>query len=143
MAFGNLQRPIITSVSFSVIKTPSLISKNALYFYFSYFVMSFVFLPQYFLIIFNPTSSIFECPSFVSISLILCHNSITFFSFMIFYCFNTTFSPCFFCNFYNHFTHTQEKKYNFNYIKCLIIFDCFHQLKSLTHFLIFIFSNQI
>ena len=74
MAFGNLQRPIITSVSFSVIKTPSLISKNVLYFYFSYFVMSFVFLPQYFLIIFNPTSSIFECPSFVSISLILCHN---------------------------------------------------------------------
>ena len=74
MAFGNLQRSIISSVSFSVIKTPSSISKNALYFYFSYFVMSFVFLSQYFLIIFNPTSSIFESPSFVSISLILCHN---------------------------------------------------------------------
>ena len=30
-----------------------------------------------------------------------------------------------------------------NYIKCLIIFDYFLQVKSLTHSLIFIFSNQI
>ena len=103
-----------------------------------------VFLLQYFLILFSATSSIFECPSFASISLILCHNSIISSSFfiIILYCFNTTFFPCSVCSFYNHFIHTYTRTIYifFNYIKCLMIFGCLPQLKSLAHFLIFIFS---
>ena len=53
MTFGNLQRSVISRVSFSIMKTPSWPSKIAFYFSFSSFVMSFVFLPQYFLIFFN------------------------------------------------------------------------------------------
>ena len=76
MGFGNLERSIIPRVSFSIIKILSSPSKNALYFSFSFSAMSFVFLPYYFLILFNATSAIFECPICLSTSLILCHNSI-------------------------------------------------------------------
>ena len=77
--------------------------------------MYFVFLPQYFLILFNATFAIFENPSYISTSLIFCHNSfISFFFVIINRCFNTTFSPCFFCNFYNHFIHTHTKNIKFS-----------------------------
>ena len=64
MASGNLQRSIIRRVSFSIIKIPVSPSKNALYFSFSSSVMSFVFLPQYFLVLLNAASAIFKCPVF-------------------------------------------------------------------------------
>ena len=53
-------------------------------------------------------------------------NYILFFIVMV-HCFNTTFSPCFFCNFYNHFIYTQEKKIFFWWHKMLNNFS----LKSL------------
>ena len=76
MASGNLQRSIIWSISFSIIKIPVSSSKYALYFCFSSSVMSFVFFPQYFLILFKAISQIFECFICVLRSLTFCHNSI-------------------------------------------------------------------
>ena len=46
------------------------------------------------------------------------------------HCFNTTFFPCFFCNFCNHIIHTQEKSkffwwhkvFNNFSLKCLILY---------------------
>ena len=111
MASDNLQHSIISRVKFPTIKIFASPSKYALYFSFSSYLMLF-FLPQYFLILFNTTPAIFECPSCISIWLIFCHNSIIFsFSFVMFYCFNATFFPCFFCNFYNHFIHTHTQKF--------------------------------
>ena len=112
MASDNLQHSIISRVKFPTIKIFASPSKYALYFSFSSYLMLF-FLPQYFLILFNTTPAIFECPSCISIWLIFCHNSIIFsFSFVMFYCFNATFFPCFFCNFYNHFTYTHTHTQN-------------------------------
>ena len=110
MACGNLQRSIIWRVSFLMIKIPVSPSRYALYFCFSSFMMVFVFLPQCFLILFKATSEIFECfiLCFEAIHCLPQFNYILFFMVML-HCFNTTFFPCFFCNFYNHFIHTQEK----------------------------------
>ena len=110
MASGNLQCSIISRVSFSMIKVPVSASDNALYFCFSSSVMLFVFLPHYFLILFKATSQIFECFICVLTSLTFSSqfNYILLFIVML-HCFNNTFSPCFFCNFYNHFMHTKDK----------------------------------
>ena len=64
MASGNLQRSIISRVSFLITKMPVSRSKNALHFSFSSSVMTFGFLPQYFLILLNAASAIFKCPVF-------------------------------------------------------------------------------
>ena len=82
------------------------------------------FLLQYFLIVFNTTSTIFECPSCISMLLILIHNSFIFSSFYD-KLFNTTFFQCFFCNFYHHFTdtHTHKKKFLMSvFFFCFFIF---------------------
>ena len=99
MASGNLQWSIISCVSFSIIKMPFSPLKNVLCFSFSSPVVSFVFFPLYFLILFKATLAIFECPSFV----FRCHSffariQLYPFFIVILYCFNTTFFPCFFCN---------------------------------------------
>ena len=110
MASGNLKYSIISRVSFSMIKVPVSPSENALFFCFSSSVMFYVFLPQYFLILFKATSQIFECFICVLTSLTFSSqfNYILLFIVMI-HCFNNKFFPCFFCNFYNHFIHTKEK----------------------------------
>ena len=107
VASGNLQCSIISRVSFSIIKIPDSPSKNALYFCFSSFVMSFVFLPQYFLILLNATYAIFEWLIYAPTSLIFCHNSFMSFFIIILNCLNTTFSPCFFC-YLQHFYMYKE-----------------------------------
>ena len=78
IGLGNLQRFITSRVSFLILKTPSSPLKNALYICFFSSVMSFVFLSQYFLILFNTTSAIFECPNCISTLLIFCHDSFIF-----------------------------------------------------------------
>ena len=141
MASDNLQHSIISRVKFPTIKIFASPSKYALYFSFSSYLMLF-FLPQYFLILFNTTSAIFECPSCISIWLIFCHNSIIFsFSFVMFYCFNATFFPCFFCNFYNHFIHTHTKNKIFWWL--FFIFYFFYLLFLFFIFILYFFKSLI
>ena len=134
----------LSHISFSIIKILVSPSKIALFFFFSSSVMYFVFFfhnnfwffltqhQQYLNVLF-----VFRCHSLFA-TIQLYH-----FFIVIFYCFNTTLSPCFFCNVWNYFIHTQEKNNFFlNHIKCFMIFECFFQSKLHKHFLIFIFSDQ-
>ena len=113
MASGNLQCSVISRVSFSIIKIPVSSFKYTLYFYFSSSVMSFVFWPQYFLIVFNTISQIFECFICFDVTHFLPQFNYVLFFIVMLHCFNTTFFLCLFCNFYNHFIHTHTKKFFF------------------------------
>ena len=107
--------------------------------FFFFFFMPFVFFPQYFLILFKATLAIFECLSCISRSLIFCGDLIIF-SFLLLYCFNTTFSPCFFCNFYNHFiyTHTHKNLFDEYFLFFIFVSLWFHTTQS--HNFIFFIS---
>ena len=95
--------------SFSIIETSSSPSKDAFYFHFYFSVMSFVFLQQCFLILFNKISTIFK-KLYFNVAHFMPQFIYFFFFVMINKCFNTTFFSCSFCNFYNHFIHTHKKK---------------------------------
>ena len=129
MAFGNLQHSIISCVSFSIIKIPFLSLKNLLYFFF-FFYNVFCFF-YHFLIIFNAVSEIFKCPvslltSFIFLTTIQLY---LFFIIILYYC-NTTFSPSFFCNFYNHFVYTQKKIFFYYLHKVINNFLLFSPIKN-------------
>ena len=122
MASGNLQRSITSRVKFSIIKAPFLPSKYALHFCFSSYEMFFGFFA---IILFNSSqvnlsNTWMFCLCFDVTHFLPQFNYILFFIVML-YCFNITFFPCFFCNFYNHFIHTQEKDF-FWWLK---IHNCF------------------
>ena len=130
IASGNLQRSVTSRASFSIIKISSSPSKDAFYFYFYFSVMSFVFLPQCLLILFNKISAIF-IKLYFNVAHFMPQFIYFFFFVMINKCFNTTFFSCFFCNFYNHFIHTHKKKINKIVWWLFLLNFYFNQLKLL------------
>ena len=126
-------------------KNTFFIFKKCFVFFFFFFCNVFFF-SQYFLIVFKTTLAIFECPSRISTSLIFCHDYILFSIVMLYY-FNTTFSPCFFCNFYNHFINTHTKKINKIFWWLFLSFYFFYLLLFVFEFwfwfwFFFIFSSS-
>ena len=91
-------------------------------------------------IILSPVSNICNTKFFLKMSLIYPYFTPIFYNFnIVFYSMGLQWieqmSP--------FYAYTRKKQIFLNYIKCSIIFDSFPELKSLTHFLIFKFSNQI